>query len=419
MKPYLQLLGLLLLALLGAWAWPYLAADPGYVLISFAGWSAEASLLAVVLLGVLAWLLLRWTLLLLRGPFRLLHRRRRAKARERLANAIVALQQGFPRRAEKLLQRAAGDPVQRSAALLCAADCARQRGDADAAQRYLLKLTDLDPSGIGVLAQARALLDAGAAERCLAVLEHGTDQGTAAPALLELRVRALAAAGRAVEALPLLPLLRRQRGREGQSIDALEAELAAAALLQSQDGAALDAVWNELPRSARGTQPVLVALAHAGHRLGQDALVAPELERALERRWDDALVALWGTLVHADPRRAIKRAEKWLAKWPDSSGLLWALGRLCHREQLWGKAEDFLQRAVSGRPAASWEALGALYVDRNDYPRAQQALQNALYSARGEDTAPVRALLTAPIEEPAVELRSSMGLPQLPAGRSG
>jgi HemY protein len=418
-KPYLRLLGVLLLALLGAWAWPHLAADPGYVLISFAGWSAEASLLAALALGVMIWLLLRWTMLLLRGPFRLLRRRRRAKARERLAGAIVALQQGSPRRAEKLLRRAFGDPVQRSAALLCAADCARQRGDAEAARRYLLQLADVDPQGVAVLAEARALLDAGEAERCLAVLARCGPEDSAAPALLELRARALAAAGRAVDALPLLPRLRRQRHREGQPSDALEAELAAAALQQSADAAALDLVWQALPRSPRNAPAARAALAYAGHRLGQDAWVAGELERALERHWDDDLVTLWGTLVHADPRRAIKRAERWLAKWPGSSGLLLALGRLCHSEQLWGKAEDFLQRALDGCPAQAWEALGALYADRNDHARAQQALRNALLSSRGEVTTPVRALLAAPVEEAAVELRSSMGLPQLPAVRTG
>src|SRR5690606_18320825 len=53
---FLQLLAVLALALLGAWSWRYLAADPGYVLISFAGWSMEATLLSTLLLALLAWL---------------------------------------------------------------------------------------------------------------------------------------------------------------------------------------------------------------------------------------------------------------------------------------------------------------------------------------------------------------------------
>lgn len=419
MKPYLQLLGVLALALLGAWAWRHLAADPGYVLVTFAGWSAEASLLSALLLAVVAWALLRLLVLVLRGPFRLLRRRRKSKARERLASGMVALQQGFPRRAEKLLRRAAGDPVQRAAALLGAAECARQRGDADAERRYLLELAEADRGGSGAIAEAQALLAAGQPELTVSLLERAAQERPPTPVAMELRMRALAASGRAVEALLLLPDLRRLRSREGQSSVGIEADICAAALQQARDAAELEAVWSGLSRAARSAQPVLAALAFRAARLGRDAMAADELGRALDRDWSDALAECWGRLEHPDLRRAIKRGEAWLDKHPDSSGLLLALGRLCHREQLWGKAEDFLQRALVGLPAQAWEALGALYVDRNDHARAQQALRNALLSGRGEGTTPVRALLAPPVEETAVELRSSMGLPQLPAARSG
>lgn len=417
MRPYLQLLGVFALALLGAWSWRYLANDAGYVLITFAGWSAEASLVTVLLLGVVAWALLRLLVLLLRGPFRLLRRRRKAKARERLASGIIALQQGWPKRAEKLLRRAANDPVQRSAALLCAAECARQRGDQDAATRYLLELGKHDPHTVGAVAEARALLEAGQPQQALDLLQRAAAEQPAAPAAVELRARALAATGRAAEALPMLPELRRLRAREGQSSDRLESELAAEAVRQAATAAELDAVWDGLSRPAQSSLPVLEALAVAAHRLERDADAVAALERQLDKNWDDNLVARWGALRHADPRRAIKRGEKWLDRQPDSPGLLLALGRLCHGEELWGKAEDFLQRALAGRPTDAWEALGALYVERGDHGRAQQALRNAISSARGEAARPIRALLSAPVEETIVEHRSSMGLPQLPAGR--
>lgn len=419
MRPYLLLLALLALAGLGAVAWRHLAADPGYVLISFAGWSAEATLLSGLLLAVLGWLALRLLLLLVRGPFRLWRRRRRAKARERLAAAWVALQQGFPRRAEKLLQRATGDPVQRLAALGVAAECAERRGDAEAAQRYRQRLTDIDPRGLGPLIEAQALLAAGQPERADELLGGLAEQGPLPPRGIELRARALGASGRAAEALLLLPDLRRLRAREGQPSLDIECELAASALQQAGDGAELEALWDALPRPARAEPSVLQALTTAARRLRRDALAASELERALDRDWHDGLAACWGALEPSDAKRALKRGEKWLDKHPESGGLLLSLGRLCHREQLWGKAESFLQAALDGHPAAAWEALGALYVDRGDHARAQQALRNALLSGRGESAQPVRALLSAPVEETIVEQRSSMGLPQLPAARPG
>lgn len=417
MRPFLQLLALLGLALLGAWSWRYLAADAGYVLVSFGGWSAEASLFAVLLLAILGWALFRLLVLLLRGPFRLLRRRRKAKARERLAGGILALQQGCPKRAEKLLRRAAGDPVQRSAALLCASECARQRGDEEGARRYLLELGEIDPHAVGAVAEARALLESGQPQLAVELLQRAAVEHKPAPAALELQARALVAAGRAGEGLLLMPELRRLRAREGQSSEVLETELAAAALHQASSALELDAVWDSLSRPTQSAVPVLHALAKAAHRLERDADAGGVLERQLDRQWDDGLAGLWGALRHEDLRRAIKRGEKWLDRHPDSPGLLLALGRLCHRDELWGKAEDFLQRALGGRPAEAWEALGQLYADRGDHGRAQQALRNALFSARGEATRPVRALLAAPREEASIEQRSSMGLPQLPAGK--
>ncbi len=417
MRPFLQLLGLLGLALLGAWSWRYLAADAGYVLVTFGGWSAEASLFAVLLLAILAWALLRLLIMLLRGPFRLLRRRRKAKARERLAGGVLALQQGYPKRAEKLLRRAAGDSVQRSAALLCAAECARQRGDDEGARRYLMELAEIDPHAVGAVAEARALLEAGNAQMAVELLQRAGAEKKPAPAALELQARALAAAGRAGEGLLLLPELRRLRGREGQSSELLETELAAAALQQATTALELDAVWDSLSRPTQSAVLVLRAFAASAHRLDRDAEAAGVLERCLDRDWDDGLASLWGALGHEDLRRAIKRGEKWLERQPESPGLLLALGRLCHREELWGKAEEFLQRALGGRPAEAWEALGQLYADRGDHGRAQQALRNAILSARGEATRPVRALLAAPREEASIEQRSSMGLPQLPAER--
>ena len=419
MRLFLQLLAVLALALLGAWSWRYLAADPGYVLISFAGWSMEATLLSTLLLALLAWLLLRGLVLLLRGPFRLLRRRRKALARERLAGGILALQQGYPKRAEKLLRRAAGDPVQRTAALLCITESARQRGDEAALRRCLDQLAEADPHGCGALAEAQALLEAGQPSAAAELLSRAQREGRAHPALLACQVHALTTAGRAAEALLLLPELRRLRSREGQGSAQLESAAAAAALQQAGTAVELDAVWTALERGPRSATPVLRAYALAAVRLGRAEQAAEVLERTLKRAWDDELVVLWGGLVEGDLRRAIKRGERWLDEHPDCSGLLLALGRLCHREQLWGKAEDFLQRARAGRPAAAWEALGALYADRGDHGRAQQALRNALAVGRGEAEAPVRALLAAPVEETAVEQRSSMGLPQLPAARSG
>lgn len=413
MKPYLQLLALLALALLGALAWGALSADPGYLLVSIAGWSVESTVVGALVLLLAAAIVLRLAFVLLRSPFRLWRRRRRALARERLAGGVLALHEGRWKRADKLLKQAAGERSQHTAAILLAASSAQQQDDRERQLALLARLADDDSASVRLIVDAEALLRDGRPAVAAELLEAAAQSRSLPPRALELRVVCLQAAGRAAEALALLPELRRSRVREGAALEALENAVATAALQQAGNPGELDLVWNGLPRAQRLVPAVVAAYARGSQRHGKDDLGAAAIDAALGKHWDDDLAALYGRLAHGEPRPAIKRAEAWLAAHPASSGVLLALGQLCRREQLWGKAEDFLQRALGGRPAEAWEALGELYVDRGDHGRAQQALRNALLAARGEATPPVRALLGHEREQPALEARTSMGLPRL------
>jgi HemY protein len=412
-KPYLQLLALLALALAGALAWGALSADPGYLLVSIAGWSVESTVVGALLLLIAAALLLRLLFALLRAPFRLWRRRRRTRARERLAGGVLALHEGRWKRADTLLRQAAGERSQQTAALLLAAQAAQQQGDRERQLALLGRLADADSASVRLIVDAEALLRDGRPAVANELLEAAAQSAALPPRALELRVQGLQAAGRAAEALALLPELRRSRVREGAALEALERTVAAAALQQAANPGERELVWNALARGLRVHPAVLAAYVRACRRQGSDDAGAAAIEAALGKHWDDDIAALYGQLAHGAPRSAIKRAEAWLAAHPASSGMLLALGQLCRREQLWGKAEEFLQRALAGRPAEAWEGLGELYIDRGDHGRAQQALRNALLAGRGEPTAPLRALLGHEREQPALEARTSMGLPRL------
>ena len=43
----------------------------------------------------------------------------------------------------------------------------------------------------------------------------------------------------------------------------------------------------------------------------------------------------------------IQQAEAWLEQHPSDPNLLLALGRLCRRQQLWGKARSYLEASLS------------------------------------------------------------------------
>jgi len=414
---YWRLLLLLAIGLTGALLWRELAADPGYLLLTFRGWAVESTLVVALGLFLVAWLLLVGLFALLRAPWRLWHRRRRQQSRERLAGGLLALQEGRWAKAEKLLQRAANDPGQRLAALLAAAQAAQARGDDLQAEKLLSRAAQADGEPAVLISCANRLLQRGQAASTVEMLEAARRRGVLPPLALELYARALSRNGRAVEALPLLAEIRRSQLRSGGVLHELECELAAASLVQADSFGELRQRLGQLEREWRQRPAVVAAFARRAADFGEIAAAADALEGALAKRWSEPLVALYGRLAHPQPRRALKRAEAWLEAQPDNATALLALGRLCRGEQLWGKAEEFLLKALDrGAGAAGWEALGELYAAQGDDGRARQALANALAVQRGESIKPVQRLERTPRALAALEERDHMGLPRLPTG---
>ncbi len=62
---------------------------------------------------------------------------------------------------------------------------------------------------------------------------------------------------------------------------------------------------------------------------------------------------MYGECGAADTLRQIERAERWLRDHREDGALLLALGRLCAQQQLWGKAQSYLEASLSVEPTYS------------------------------------------------------------------
>ena len=85
----------------------------------------------------------------------------------------------------------------------------------------------------------------------------------------------------------------------------------------------------------------------------------------------------------SEPTRQLEQAEAWLKDHNQDATLLAALGKLCERQQLWGKAQTYYEASLALDNV--WQtrvALGELLVKlgRNDEANAQlaQALKLAI-----------------------------------------
>ncbi len=415
MKRLFALIALLALALLGAWSWHWVARDPGYVLMALNGYSVETTLVVALTAWLALWVILWLMLVLLRFPLRFLEQRRRHQARECLAGGLVALHEGRWRRAEKLLRRAARESQHRFPALLGAARAAQQRGDDANAEALLAEAArEHDPLSVALL-RARQHQRRGEFAQITALFDAEPVAGLS-PRALEIYLHALSETGRARDAVALLPALRSSQVLEGAALDAREAQIIAMALNQAVDSASLEPLWTPLSRRQKSQARIVAAYARRSLDCGETTRAIEAIEKALRTIWSPELVAVYSLLPRGGKRSPLKMAETWLADHPNDPDLLIALGRLCRNEQLWGKAEEYLNRAVSlGAKAPAWEELGHVHAAQHQDSRAREAYAQALAALRNERAAtPVARSLRERIAGEAVaESRSSMGLPLL------
>src|SRR5699024_6076613 len=117
-------------------------------------------------------------------------------------------------------------------------------------------------------------------------------------------------------------------------------------------------------------------------------LAQPVIEQALAESWDPRLVLLYADCPPENALRRIERAEGWLAQHNDAA-LLLTLGRLCTLQELWGKAESYLEASLAVHPSTDAHlALARLQERRGDRERAcehyRQSLELALRELEGE-----------------------------------
>lgn len=383
------LFAFLLLATLAVVAALLFKLNAGYALFVAPPYRVEVSLNAFIVILVVAfiaaYLLLRLGTRIagLPAQVRASRRQRNAeRARGKQDAATVALLEGRYGKAKQYAEEALAIPRSSGLAALLGARAAADMRHFDEAHALLSR----PDAGAASLAVPRLMLEAemaleqgqpGAALTKLAELKREAGLHTAA---LKLELRATIAAGRHADVPPLVEQLVKRKVYDTAQGDLLRTTAYAQALAQQRiDAAGLRAYWNRIPDADRTDPKVARSGATAFLTLGGDREAAEIVVRALDRNWDADLAVLYAQCRAADTSAQLQTAERWLLTHNTDATLLYALGRLCERESLWGKAQTYYEASLALEP--HWRthvALGEMLARLERHDEANVHLAAAL-----------------------------------------
>jgi len=369
--------------------------NTGYVMFVSPPWRVELSQNAFVLLLVLAFgatyaaIRLGSRIARLPAEVRAHHRRKHAaEMRSRQDSALMALLEGRYGRARELAEAAAAATPQSGLAALIGARAALETRDFDAAAQFLVR-PSIEAQRFAVprmMLEAELALEQGMPGEALARLAALKRDAGSHTAALRLELRALNAAHRPAEIPRVVAELVKRRVYDAEHGEMIRASAHAEALRGfSHDAAGLRDYWARVADSDRVTSRVARAAAESFIVLGGDREAAEILARSLDAAWNPGLVALYADCRPHDGSVQLANAERWLVQHSNDATLLYALGRLCERAQLWGKARTYYEASLA--LAESWRthvALGEMLARLGEDGPANAHLAAALKLALGE-----------------------------------
>ena len=382
-----KMIALIALAVVGGgllfWSMSY---TQGFIMIAIGNQVVQLSLWMAVLVLLSVWLAFRVLVWAIRGITRpgakIWSQRKLSRVennRRQLAQGLERFYEGRWREAKQALMKSAAGSNAPVLNYLVAAEAAAELGDHQEAEEILSTAAmEVGDNNIALaLARARVLIRRGDDGRAASVLRKLQLTQPRHPYVLRLLKGVLLKLQDWESLATLLPDLRRSKAEPEAVLDQLEIEVRRGALRHFLEADSSDQsvaqrletlvqLWSSTPKIVRKNSELVGLYSEALESVGDHKHAEAELRRQINREWDGALVLKWADLETSLMAKKITIAEAWLRQRNNSPELLLALGRICRRSELWGKAKDYLERAVAvdgsaqayGELAAVMEYLG-------------------------------------------------------------
>lgn len=389
---FISLLALLLAVAIGSIA----GSDTGYVYMSISGWKIQTSATFFIIILFLAFLTIYfvvrsvvrfWTMPKEIKKWRA-HRNQR-RAEKYLTQGLQHMTEGAWKKAEREFCKAA--PYSRAPHVnyLYAARAAQELRSVERRDEYLRLAYHYNPDAdvaVGIT-QAELQLNQQQTEQALATLKHLQHKQPDQLQVKQLLLDTYSDLNDWQSILNLIPAIEKTSLFTREQIQAKQLEAYAGLLKEAgklNDKEKLNEVWRSISRKLQ--QHFYLMEVYITERLQFENTTDCEvlLRGAIKRQWDTALVRLYGLVVGHDANKQLSTAEIWLQNHARDAVLLLSLGRICMRNELWGKARDYLQESieVQANPEAYYE-LAKLYEHESRGDAAAECYEKGLALATG------------------------------------
>lgn len=334
--------------------------NPGNVVFFYPPHRIDMSLNLFVVLTVLLFLLLYWLVraigATLAMPQRVAAYRQRKREREGnkgLRDALKALFEGRFGHAEKAAMRAAELPENAGLAALIGARAAhrmREPARRDAWLAGIVHDNSLKTARLMTVTELR--VDEHQPEAALEAVSELNASGQRHIHALQWSLKANQQARNWPEVLRLVRILDKRKALHPALSSRLR-EMAYEALLSegTHDAESIQRAWASVPAEDRTKPYVAQQAASAFNARGMHDEARAIAEEALKAGWDDRLVRAYresaGPLGSTTLLAQIENCEAWIRERPNDPELALTLGSLCLRQKLWGKAQRYLEQALS------------------------------------------------------------------------
>ncbi len=364
-----RLVVLFLVLLIAIWLGLVMHADPGYVLIAYKSWSVETTLWATLLAILLLFIILYFFIALFRRAniasgrvYSWSLERHLRKARRQTNLGLCEWAEGKWAQAEKKLLKSAKYSEVPLLNYLIAARAAQGEGEYDKRDTYL-RMAHASTPGVEVavgLTQAQLQLSAGQLERALATLTHLSRLVPKHTYVMRLLQQVYVELHDWKSLQDLLPALHKYKVLKPKKLQNLKRKLYLQLLAhgtKENNFEYLSDTWSKVPSELQSDPELLLVYSDALIENKKSIEVEKLLRNTLKKSWDSRLVEKYSMITDVDPVKQLATAEFWLKTHDNDPVLLLCLGRLCKRQQLWGKAQRYLEtsKTLKSTPAVYHE----------------------------------------------------------------